>query len=710
MVKRRNKSAFFVISRIIVLFFMGLVVAFTVALSQVNLETLRGNVLAILREATGVSVEIDGNVSWKFSLRPRVELNQVRVPNADWAENDYAFSAEKIDVTINLISLFQSRPTIQNVKIYDATIHLEKNSAGQYSVAAEKKEQKNALDTADSGIEQNQLSEKKYPFADVGLGGIEVQNLQINIPGMSYTMAGISVRYIERDDAREYTGWIKPVDKVYPFIVSMSPYNADRKIYPVRVAVAAGGDALIANVALEGTSKMPIDFIVKGDVPDVTAVGEIFGFDVAKIPALKLNLAGGIERKKFVLRKSSVVVRGSTINLSGVYDWSGKVSVINVDLSSKKIDMAQVFPEMYGRVRPKLDRPKNIFRDIPLFGDVLKDVNLDVRLQIGQLLMYRGLDLQDLNLIAKLNSGIGRVGLAGLIGGGTIRIVSEVNVDDGGQIAMDAGIRGKGIAVGQILSDINIDDAISELPVDIEAYVTGKGADLSAVMNTLTGPVQIVSSGAGYLHAPLVEHIYGADTLTTLRHSIEDLFVADKKHNRIKISCVTLNTILRNGRLETQYGMAVETNAINGRMVGSLDLGDETIKMSLTTVPVRGLKLSLTGNVVNSLEFTGNLAEPDVNISGTALAGKVASATGIGLLLAPFTGGLSLLAGAGVGLLAGDLLENWLADPHPCETALKRGGYVLRDDAEWLNTPVSDLVDAAFGIKPVDVTEVVEGE
>ena len=85
--------------RIVMLFIVGMVVAFVIALSQVNLETLRGNILSILQNATGMPVEIDGAVSWKFSLRPRIELNQVRIPNADWAKHKYAFSAEKIDVT-----------------------------------------------------------------------------------------------------------------------------------------------------------------------------------------------------------------------------------------------------------------------------------------------------------------------------------------------------------------------------------------------------------------------------------------------------------------------------------------------------------------------------------------------------------------------------------------------------------------------------------
>jgi hypothetical protein len=186
--------------------------------------------------------------------------------------------------------------------------------------------------------------------------------------------------------------------------------------------------------------------------------------------------------------------------------------------------------------------------------------------------------------------------------------------------------------------------------------------------------------------------MYGTDFLTDLRHSIQDLFRSKKKNDQIKISCAAVNIKLRNGKIETENGVAVESNAINLRMAGAFNFGNETLKVSLTSVPVRGLKLSLTGDVINSIEFSGNLAEPDIKISGSAVVGKVASATGIGLLLAPFTGGIGLVAGAGVGWLAGDLIENWLADDHPCKTAMNKGAPAKKGDPEWLNTPMAELV------------------
>lgn len=684
--------------RIIGLFFMGLIIALFVALSQVNLETLRGNVLSMLRDATGLPVEIEGAVSWKFSLRPRIELNQVRVLNASWAKEKYAFSAEKIDVRLNLLSLFRDRPTIQNVRIHDAVLNIEKNSDGAYSIEPFKKSDDAdlAIDTESTDV-VNTVVQPEYPFEDPGLGGVQVRNLVANIFGDTYNIVGFSVRYVPKDEEREYAGWIKSDQDVFPFIVSYSKYNAERKIYPVRIALATGGDALIANIALEGTSRAPIDFKIKGDIPNIASFGRLFNLDLAYMPAITVNMAGGVDRKKLTLRKSSLSVRGTNLNVSGFMDWSGRTPSYKVEIESKSINLMELFPELYsGHKRLHPNRELNAFKDIPLYGKDMLGLELSVRLIADNFIVYRDLNIRDLDLSAKLKNNHIRIDGTSIFSGGNIRIGADADIDNNGRIFMQAAAAGRNLSVGTLLHQLRVDNLISDLPVNIEAYARANGRDLSEVMQTITGPVQVYSIGAGYAHSELVSYMYGADFLTNLRHSIQDLFRTDKKYNQMKISCVAVNTKLRDGLAQTRQGVAVETNAINVRLAGDVDLGDETMHLALTTVPVRGIKLSLTGNVVNSIEITGNLSEPDIKISGAAVAGKVASATGIGLLLAPFTGGIGLVAGAGVGLLAGDLLENWLADDEPCKTALERGAPEMRGDPEWLNAPLTELIDGVL--------------
>ena len=690
---RRKKRSFLVILRLLGLFIGGLAVAVFVALSSVNLETLRGSILNVLRDATGLPVEIDGAVSWRFSLRPQIELTDVRVPNATWAREKYIFDAKKIDVTLNLVSLLRNRPTIQNIKVHDANINLEQNADGKYSIVQDDEKS----ETPDADKPKEEKSPSKYPLPAINLGGVEIYNLNANIVGEKYLIADFNIKYMLRGDKREYSGWLKDGSKIFPFVISFSEYNSERRVYPLSVAFTTGGTPLIANVALEGTSLMPIDF-VKGDVPDFAEFGRAIGRKWIDLPPMSINASGGFGNEKITLRKSSVAVRGVDIDISGEYDWSKPVPNITANITAGDVSLVKMFPNVYGHtwVHPKRDL--NIFLDTPLYGKELSKMNLDLRVKIKSFRVYRELTLTNLDLKFTDADKTGRIDLSLGIGGGEIKIASDFDVNTDGLINGQAAIDAKNIYVGQILTQVRENDFISELPVDIRGYFMAHGHDLSEIMQTITGPIQLQSSGIGYAHSDLVEYIYGADTLTSLRHSVQDMFRSEKKYDQIKISCVTINTKLRNGVAETKNGVAVETGAINARLAGEVDLGREKIKMALTTVPVRGLKISLSGNLVNSVEITGNLAEPDVRVSGLSVAGKVASATGIGLLLAPFTGGLSVVAGAGLGLVAGDLLENWLADDEPCKTAMKNGAPVRRDDPEWMNIPLSDLMDGVFNL------------
>ena len=678
---RRKKRTFLIVLRLIGLFIGGMAVAIFVALNNVSLETLRGSILNVMRDATGLPVEIDGAVSWKFSLRPKIELADVRVPNASWAKEKYGFDAKKVDVTLNLISLLHNRPTIQNVKVHDAKIALEQNENGKYSLTQIADKEATAEDEED----KESKTPSKYPFPEISLGGVEIYNLNANLMGEKYSIENFSMRYFFHHGKREYSGWVKKGTKVFPFVVSFSEYNSERKVYPVSVAFTTGGTPLIANVALEGTSKMPIDFVIKGDVPDFAEFGSAIGRDWIDLPPMVVNASGGLGNKKITLRKSSIAVHGINVDVSGEYNWSKSIPSINANISSGDVSLIKLFPNMYSGnwVHPKRDL--NVFKDIPLYGKEMNQMNLNLRIKLNSLTVYRNLVLRNLDLQFNVVDK-----------NGNFKLASDFDVSADGMINGQFAINAKNVYVGKLMEEIRVNNFISDLPVNIQIYAMAHGRNLSEIMKTITGPVQIKSSDIGYAHSDLVTYMYGKDMLTTLRQSIQDAFTSDKKHDQIKISCVAVNTKLRNGLAETQNGVAVETNAINARLAGSLDLGKEKIELALTTVPVRGLKISLTGNVVNSVEITGNLAEPDVQISGLSVAGKVASATGLGLLLAPFTGGISLVAGAGLGLVAGDLLENWLADDDPCKTAMKHGAPPRRDDPEWMHIPMSELLDGVF--------------
>lgn len=682
--------------RFVAFFFMGLVVAFIVALHQVNLESLRGNILSALRDATNMPIEIDGKMAWNFSLRPQIELNDVRIPNASWAKNKDMFFAKKINVRMDLFSLFSSHPAIRNITIYGANINIEKNSAGETSIVFN--ETKKSEDITDEEKKEIDL----YPVKQFPFFGLDVESLHVDLFGDKYELASFGISNYMRHENREYSGWVKPRDTTFPFVIQFSEYNPERKIYPLRIAFATGGEALIADIALEGTSKMPIDFVVRGEIPNLEKSSKWFNINMVNVPKIKLNVAGGIDRKKISFRKSSVAIKDKDIDFtfSGSYDWSKKIPVVNAKISSNKIDIYKSFPEWFGVgkewVHP--NRELNIFHDMPLFGKFLYDITADIELDLEHFIVYRSLDLSDMKIKAHVKNHELRIdGNIGIAAGNIkVALVGDVNQD--GVYTLQAAAAGEHVYIGEILKQINVDNVISGLPVNIDFFVQAHGADMSQIMQTITGPVIVYSVDKGFAHADLVEYMYGGDFLTTLRHNVEDIFTGNKR-DMIVIDKAIANVKLRNGLIETQNGVAVETHVINMRLAGTLDLGKETIQMSLASVPVRGLKLSLSGNLVNAMQITGNLAEPDFKINGAAVVEKVGSAVGIGLLLSPLTGGLSIAGGLVAGLLAGDLLEGWLADDNPYKTAKKKGAPRKRGDPEWMDMPIKNLVQDFFETK-----------
>ena len=680
--------------RVVALFFMGLVVAFVIALHQINLETLRGNILSVLRDATNLPIEIDGGISWKFSLRPQIELNSVRVPNASWAKNKNLFSADKIDVRLDLMSLFKSKPVIRHIRVHNTKINVEKNARGESSVLFEKSQtSENTPYTSDS--EKQEYA--KYPVGQLPFFGLEIQNITANIYGDKYSLNSFGIHNFVHREKMEDSGWVRPYKNNLPFVIKFSEYDAEKNVYPMQVAFATSGDALIADIDLDADNKLPKNVSVRGDIPNLKKSGDWFKLDLVQLPKMTIDISFTVGKKKISFAKSSVSIGDSGFSFSGVYDWSKKIPVINGKITSDNVNIYKSFPEWFGVgvewVHP--NRDLNVFHDMPLGGKFLynADVNLDVNLK--KFIVYRSLNLSNTSLKLRVKNHKLRADAGVGIGGGNVKAVIVSDIDENGVFVAQAAAVGHHIYVGNILDEIYVRNIISGLPLDLNLYVQAHGRDMSEIMQTITGPVIVYSVDRGFAHADLVEYMYGGDFLTILRHSVEDLFT-DNKRDMIQIDGAVVNVKLRNGLIETRNGVAVETHVINLRLAGTLDLGQETIQLSLATVPVRGLKLSLSGNLVNSLQISGNLAEPDFKIDGAAVAGKVGSAVGLGLLLSPLTGGLSIAGGLVAGLLAGDLIESWLADDEPYKTAMTRGAPIKRGDPDWFRQPVEVLSQHLF--------------
>ena len=691
--KKKKRRILPLVFRAVGVAFTGLVVSLVIALTQIDLETLRTDIADGLSTATGLPVEINGKVLWKFSLRPRATLYDVRIANADWAQNPDGVRVGSIVATLNLFSVFTGRPIMQDLRLVNMQVNLEQNEKGDWSMgglraAGPARVVENGLRTTDD----------KFPFDfDMGIETLDLVNPRVAVITSSgredWDFSSARVKYQKSETRLELSGFVEKDGDNYAFIAALLPLDEIRKVYPVRIAVASKISPLVINAALEATSKIPIDFLVTGTVADLHRAGKLFNFDLPEVPRFKIDLAGGFGHQKLVVHRSLLKFNQSDIALSGELNWKPRVPSATLKIKSKNLILTEVFPELYAPspkwVRPA--RPLNVFKDVPLYSEMLRECDCNIGLDLKNLVVYRELFFRNISANADIKDGTLDATATAAPMGGTVQ-ARLLAYDDGGILRAKGAGRGRNITSADILKGVREHNIISGLPADFEFYLESHGADLSRFMDNMTGPIKVWSSGPGYALADAAEYLYGKDFLTALRHNVTDI-VTRKRHDTMRINCAALNIKLRDGRVETERGVAIETTEVNIRGEGFVDLGKERLQASVVTTPVRGLKISISGNVINSIVFSGNMAEPDLKINRSAIVNKAVTATGLGLILAPFTGGLSIAAGAGVGFLTSDLLANWLADDQPCRTALEKGAPAQKGDLEFLNRPVEQLVD-----------------
>ncbi len=677
----RRRKKFFIVIRIFVILFLCAIIASVVAISKLNIDSVKNTVVNAIESAMGAPVEIGGDVNLRLSLRPKIAINKVRVHNSDWAKHKYAFEADNITVTLNLLSVFNKNLMIEKVVVNTPVVYIEKNNKGEYSLPVLNPKEQTTTDTT---VVKKQ---EKYVFKDLGLGGVELYNVNVNFVDTHFKLKGVGFKYYNKNTGPEYEGWIKLTNKITPFVLSFGAYDKEYNLYPVQLAISTQGRALIGNFNLDGNTKNLVDFTIKGDVPDNEILKFISGNNKINLPKINLDVTGKLDNTKISFDKLNINALHNDISISGVYDW--KTNGIKLNIKSNKLNLLALYPDLYGS-QEIVGRELNVFQDMYLFGKEVRQYNINVTANIKHLVVYRDIDIQNINTKITLNAGNGRVDTKVKFANGDINIGADVNIDNDGKMFIRAGIDGQSIDLGQLMTELRYKDMVSDLNLNLLGYFDASGANMSEVMQTITGAVKAYSITEGYAHESLVEYMYGADVLTTLHHGVSDMLTKEKKYNTITINNVGINLKLRNGLIETERGVAIETEIINLRMAGNVDLGRETIDLTLVTTPVSGLKISLTGAITNAVRISGNLAEPDISISGTAIAGRVATATGFGLLMAPFTGGLSILGG----WLASDFIGNWLTDNNPAETALKDGTSILKDDPEWLEMPLEELVNS----------------
>ncbi|MDR2685196.1 MAG: AsmA family protein [Rickettsiales bacterium] len=664
-------------SRMVMLSFMAAAVSFGIFIYKVDPNDYKDRIISEI-ESAGIDVDAKGSISWEVSFRPIIVFENVAL-TAPGAKA----TMSKLLVKINLISLFRERATIEQISINNLNLEILENGNNKKSSAVE------------GGGDRI--------IGNIPAHEIMLRNPKVKLNGETYNPQLLRLTLERRADADVVALKIIHAGEVYDARTIMAPLNSDRKVYPVRATIQGGGINLTTDIALEQNSLVPISFKVRGAVRDMGGVLVKLGADAPKIMPFNITAGGGFGHGSLKLSEFSVqnstLRAGSGINISGDINWGAPRGKLNVKLKSDRLVLGEVFPDLYGGPKTKWihpNRPLNAFKDTPMPIAMLKTWDIAADLDLKSLNVYRNLTIRNSAIKFNWKNASGAAKIDAGIAGGKVAAVILGDID-GDEIYASAAGRGTDIITGKILDEIEQTEFLSRLPSDFEFALKARGGNLSRIMSTVSGPVQVYSTGRGYAHRGMATYLYGQDLLTSLGEDVKNLFRSNKDEDQIRVDCAALNLKVRKGVVSTRRGIAVESNVFNVNVAGDVDLGAEKIRATISSRPVSGLRLSVTGDLISLIEFEGNLAEPDIKLNRSGLLNKVAVGAMAGIALAPLTGGASIAVGLGAGWLGGNLISSWFADNNPCKTAMSQDAAPMdRNDTKFMRMPLAESAAEIF--------------
>lgn len=580
----------------------GLVVAAVAVVSSIDVNRYKGDVSAEVKAATGRDLVIDGDLGLNVSLTPAFTVSGIRFANAPWGSRPDMAVLGRASVEVELLPLLFGDIRVRRLVLQDLDLLLETDAAGQGNWQLGKTESAREGGGALPEVNRVVFRNITVTWRDGRTGTSEV----VRLDRFDARSAGNGGGPLEIGFALAYGG-----EKIEGSgrVGSLRALAAGGEPYPVRLAVEAAG----ARLAIAGTIARPLemtglDLEVSFSGKQLDRIGKIAKIN---LPAVGYRLSGKLLGSPQRLALNGLQVSVGKSNLSGDVQvgLAGRRPRIDAALSSSLIDLDALLPvtEKSERTVGK-EKKKRVFDDTPLRLDGFSALDALVRLNAGSI-RAGGVVAEGVGLTAELKAGVLAVKpfAAGFSGG---RVAGVAVLDTrGGTARLRSAITVEGLDVGRLLKDGGIADEVSG-SIDGDLSVSATGASVRELMAGLDGRVSVIG-GKGRINNTALD-ILSADVLGTLAPFLG-------KSDSTAVNCMVARLDIENG-VAAVTAMIFDTETLTIAGSGRIDLGEETLDITLTPRPKKTSLLNLATPIL----VTGTLTAPSVIPDPAGLARKAA--------------------------------------------------------------------------------------
>jgi len=612
-----------------------LVIALAAFILTFDVGKYKGVIEAQAKAATGREVSI-GSVSMGFSLNPAIILTDVKLGNAPWGSRPQMVTVKRVEAHTQLIPLIGGKINITSLTAEDPDVILEtdRNGKGNWDFSAPS----SAAD-ASSGGGSTPLS-----ISDISVSGLKL-GYRDNKEGVSADVAAKSLIMdidgpvqnlnVSSVDVKDGTVAFKTKDASGTATLAALAMKAKGKITDMGITSLTADDAKISykttgaplDVALEKLlidDAGKLDVVGKYNAQDFKANGTVA--PIAALVSMKKSFPVKVEAEGMGLKGSTdLMVDLSQKNPSA----KGTVTIPELDLT--KLMPASAATAQANATKTKPAPGEHLFPDTPLPWDQLTGATLDVKANIGKVVLPSGLMLTDLSLPVVASGGKFSIKQSSFtVAGGNI--VTDLDAEAANK-SVALKLTAKNLTAERIAKEMKKGDFITQGPVDLDVNLRGAGNSVRAIMAGANGSI-VAGMGQARVKTDSLNFM-GGDLVTQVLGVVNPL---SKKEPYTIAHCAVANLQVVNGVASSNNGIALSTDKMTVTSSGTINFATERVDLSINPKASGGLGVGL-GQLANAVRVSGPISGPNIGID------KQGAVKTLGMLGAAFaTGGASILA------------------------------------------------------------------
>jgi AsmA family protein len=600
-----------------------LLIAVAIAISTVDVKSFIGPIQKRVKDATGRDLTVGGGVDLKFSLEPKLVVEDVSLSNASWAKSPQMLTAKRVEAQFALLPLLHRDFQIRSFALIEPKISLETDAkgTGNWEFAG-------APASTPAGAP---------PEATAAMGGLFVRDVSISNGVLTY-----------RDGESGKVTTVTIADLALTARDAQSAVSARFRGGVDDVSLAFEGD--LGPVSSLVQHRWPYPVTLKGQINDQqVAVDTKLRVDDATISLDPLEVG---------VAKSKVTGRLAVTSGKPRPKWVFKFAAPTLALA----DIA--LPVKGGAAPATRATPKSrfIFSENPIDLSALKSIDASGDVTVDALTQADGRKLDHVNVQVSLANGVldAPVVQVGIYGGrATAHLKIDANRDK--DAAINLHLDASGLELPLILAESGIKRDIKGGKTSINADIAAHGDSLHQWASTANGIATAIVGPASIGHP--TDNSDAA--FNKLAEAVNPFRKVDPS---TELQCAVIRLPLANGIAKVDRTIGIETNKIGATASGTLDFRNEMLDLSIKPQLRRGITLNID-QFASLVSFHGPFNAPTVGVDAKASAATVAT---LGAAIA--TGGTSLLGQV--------LYKGATADTGaPCQIALGKASPATESSA-----------------------------